>query len=97
MLIVTHAASTAVPPASWYRFESLTDPTIDTQGLCNLTNPRPIFEPQVQQQGLSSVGNFAVFNYNTPPVPAHSLRSWGAQSCAPRADARSSVIMHQSG
>ena len=87
------AVGHAVEPAVLYSFENLTDPTIDTQGLCDLTIPTTATAaPQTQQQSVSSVGNFLVFDYGAEPVPAPAAATgtergglaWQAASCAPR-------------
>ena len=58
-------AALGTVPVVLYSFEDLHDPTIDATGTCNLTVPAATKgAPQIQEQGIGSVGRFAVFGGN---------------------------------
>ena len=89
-------ATGPIEPAVLYNFEDVRDPTIDAKGLCNLSFPMPAFstaKPQVQDGDAHSVGNFLVFDYGAPALPANRTGlTWYAQSCAPRSIAKGVTI-----
>ena len=86
-------AALGTVPVVLYSFEDLHDPTIDATGTCNLTVPAATKgAPQIQEQGIGSVGHFAVFGSASTPVAANSRISWQAASCAPRAGAKGRTI-----
>ena len=84
-MIFSSLAALAAHPACYYRFESLTDATIDSAGGFNLTIPASATaHAQVQQKDARSVGNFAVFGYGLEAKagwPAKPSRVWGAHAC----------------
>ena len=84
-MIFSSLAALAANPACYYRFESLTDATIDSAGAFNLTIPASATaHAQVQQKDARSVGNFAVFGYGLEAKagwPAKPSRVWGAHAC----------------
>ena len=84
-MIFSCVAALAANPACYYRFESLTDATIDSAGGFNLTIPASATaHAQVQQKDARSVGNFAVFGYGLEAKagwPAKPSRVWGAHAC----------------
>lgn len=88
------ALGTTIEPAVLYSFEDLTDPTIDSKGLCNLSIPTTATAtPQVQQASTVSVGSFLVFDYGAREIPAkgHGL-TWQAKTCAPSPHAKGLTI-----
>ena len=51
-------------PVAYYRFENVSDATIDSRGLCPLVKQSGSSAmPQVQDASTTSVGKFLVFNY----------------------------------
>jgi hypothetical protein len=70
----------ATVPAAYYRFENVSDPTVDSSGLCALQVPSHSTAPvQVQDASASSVGRFLVFQYGFDVLPVETPGlQWGS-------------------
>ena len=97
---ITSLAAAAVTPAAYYRFENVSDPTIDTMKLCALEVPA---ESGVTPEGHANVTGVSVGSYldfgmvglaraDAVPVPKAPGFAWRASTCAPRASATGLTI-----